>query len=180
MFDVDTFIGECMEARREPEPLRAMKDILGRAVSDPSAVADALPPTRAGIERLHVSDELTVLKVVWGPGMHLDAHDHRVWAAIGIYTGGEDNAFFRHDGASLTDSGGRSLRPSDVCLLGDDTIHAVTNPTGQFAGAIHVYGGDFFAIPRSEWHGARPPRSPTTSSAPSPCSRRRTPPADRP
>ncbi len=30
-------------------------------------------------------------------------------------------------------------------------IHAVENPTRQFAGAIHVYGGDFFAEPRSEW-----------------------------
>ena len=40
-----------------------------------------------------------------------------------------------------------------MCLLGDDAVHAVTNPTEQFAGAIHVYGGDFFATPRSEWSG---------------------------
>jgi predicted metal-dependent enzyme (double-stranded beta helix superfamily) len=38
-----------------------------------------------------------------------------------------------------------------VCLLGDDTIHAVTNPATDFAGAIHVYGGDFFTQPRSVW-----------------------------
>ena len=43
------------------------------------------------------------------------------------------------------------MRPSDVCLLGDDTVHAVTNPTSEFAAAIHVYGGDFFTQPRSEW-----------------------------
>ncbi len=160
MFDLDTFVGECVEARREAEPLRAVKEILARAVSDPAGLAEALPPTRAGIDRLHVSPELTVLKVVWAPGMHLHAHDHRVWAAIGIYTGGEDNAFFRRDGASLTDSGGRSLRPGDVCLLGDDAIHSVTNPTGEHAGAIHVYGGDFFSIPRSEWHGSPPAEEP--------------------
>ena len=160
MFDVDTFIDECVEARRESEPLRAVREILARAVSDPSGLAEALPPTRAGIDRLHVSPELTVLKVVWAPGMHLYAHDHRVWAAIGLYTGGEDNAFFRREGASLTESGGRSLRPSDVCLLGDDAIHSVTNPTGQHAGAIHVYGGDFFSTPRSEWHGSPPTEEP--------------------
>jgi hypothetical protein len=37
-------------------------------------------------------------------------------------------------------------------LLGQDVIHAVSNPRQQvFAEAIHVYGGDFFATPRSEW-----------------------------
>jgi len=27
----------------------------------------------------------------------------------------------------------------------------VTNPLDQITAAIHVYGGDFFATPRSEW-----------------------------
>jgi hypothetical protein len=27
----------------------------------------------------------------------------------------------------------------------------VTNPLPRFTGAIHVYGGDFFAASRSEW-----------------------------
>jgi predicted metal-dependent enzyme (double-stranded beta helix superfamily) len=30
-------------------------------------------------------------------------------------------------------------------------IHAVANPLRQFTGAIHIYGGDFFGTPRSEW-----------------------------
>jgi predicted metal-dependent enzyme (double-stranded beta helix superfamily) len=103
--------------------------------------------------RLHVSPELTILKVVWAPGMSFGPHDHRTWAAIGIYTGGEDNAFYRRNGDTLAESGGKSLRPRDVVLLGDNVVHAVTNPTAEFAGAIHIYGGDFFAIPRSEWRG---------------------------
>ena len=36
-------------------------------------------------------------------------------------------------------------------MLGRDVIHAVANPLRQYTGAIHVYGGDFYAIPRSEW-----------------------------
>ena len=32
-----------------------------------------------------------------------------------------------------------------------DIIHTVTNPLDRLTGAIHVYGGDFFATPRSEW-----------------------------
>jgi hypothetical protein len=27
----------------------------------------------------------------------------------------------------------------------------VTNPLSRLSGAIHVYGGDFFAVARSEW-----------------------------
>jgi predicted metal-dependent enzyme (double-stranded beta helix superfamily) len=83
--------------------------------------------------------------------MSIWPHDHRMWAAIGIYTGGEDNAFYRRTPDGLTGSGGKSLRPGDICLLGDETIHAVTNPTTEHAGAIHIYGGDFFAVRRSDW-----------------------------
>jgi predicted metal-dependent enzyme (double-stranded beta helix superfamily) len=153
MFDVDGFIDECIAANREREPRLAVKAVLDRAVSEPTAVAAALPAERAGITRLHVSPELTVIRVVWAPRMHLWPHDHRMWAAIGIYAGGEDNAFYRRDGAGLVESGGKELRERDVCLLGDDAVHAVTNPTTNFAGGIHVYGGDFFSTARSEWSG---------------------------
>jgi predicted metal-dependent enzyme (double-stranded beta helix superfamily) len=153
VFDIDSFVADCQVAREDDEPVLAVRDVLGRALSDTGAMADALPPDRAGITRLHVSDTLTVLKVVWGPGMTLGPHDHRMWAAIGIYTGGEDNTFFRRDGTTIVESGGRSLRPGDLCLLGDDAVHGVHNPTGQHAGAIHIYGGDFFTTPRSEWPG---------------------------
>jgi predicted metal-dependent enzyme (double-stranded beta helix superfamily) len=36
-------------------------------------------------------------------------------------------------------------------VLGRDVIHSVDNPRGTYTAAIHVYGGDFFATPRSEW-----------------------------
>ncbi len=39
----------------------------------------------------------------------------------------------------------------DVVPLGPDIIHSVTNPLSRLTGAIHVYGGDFFATPRKEW-----------------------------
>jgi predicted metal-dependent enzyme (double-stranded beta helix superfamily) len=151
MFDLDAFVTDLIEANREPEPRGAIREVLARAVAPGSGIADALPPELAGIQPLHVSPELTVIKVVWAPGMTLYPHDHRMWAAIGIYTGGEDNTFFRRAGGTIVESGGKQLRPADVCLLGDDTVHAVTNPTTEFAGAVHVYGGDFFTMPRSEW-----------------------------
>lgn len=39
-----------------------------------------------------------------------------------------------------------------MLLLGDDAIHAVDNPRRAYSGAIHVYGGDFFGVPRSQWN----------------------------
>lgn len=153
MFDVDALVAACCEAIGETEPRLAIKDVLEAAVANPQAIAAALPPTRAEIVKLYGSPELTVLKVVWAPGMGFGPHDHRMWAGIGVYSGGEQNQFFRRAGTTLRRSGEKDLRPGDVCLLGDDAVHAVTNRTGDYAGAIHVYGGDFFATPRSEWRG---------------------------
>jgi predicted metal-dependent enzyme (double-stranded beta helix superfamily) len=151
MFDLDTFIADCVAASAEAEPRRAVKEILARAVAQPAAVARALPATRAEIERLHVSPELTIIKVVWAPGMRIFPHDHRMWAVIGIYGGQEDNTFYRRAPEGVVASGGTELHERDVALLGDDTIHAVANPMARFTGAIHVYGGDFFTQPRSEF-----------------------------
>ena len=48
-------------------------------------------------------------------------------------------------------AGGRELPAGEVLLLGDDVIHSVSNSRRDFAVALHVYGGDFFSVDRSEW-----------------------------
>lgn len=154
MFDVDDFVARCEQARAEAEPRRAMREVLERALSSPGSVAEALAPKEAGFSLLHHTAELTVLHVVWAPKMDIYPHDHRMWAAIGIYAGVEDNAFYRREapGAStLTESGGKRLGVGDTVVLGDDTIHGVVNPSDGLTGAIHVYGGDFVNQPRSQW-----------------------------
>jgi predicted metal-dependent enzyme (double-stranded beta helix superfamily) len=151
MFDLDTFITDCVAARAEAQPRLAIREVLDRAVSDPAPVARALPATRAEIDRIHVSDVLTIIKVVWAPGMRIFPHDHRMWAAIGIYGGQEDNSFFRRSPDGVVPSGGTELRERDTVLLGDDAIHAVANPLPRYTAAIHVYGGDFFTQQRSEF-----------------------------
>ncbi len=101
---------------------------------------------------IYSSPELSILKVVWAPGMSIPPHDHLMWAAIGIYGGREDNLFYRRSHAGLVTSGGKTLDVSDVTLLGDDTIHSVVNPLQRlYAGAIHIYGGDFMNQTRSMW-----------------------------
>jgi predicted metal-dependent enzyme (double-stranded beta helix superfamily) len=154
MFDVDDFIAQCQEAGRETEPRRAIREVLERAVSSPADVARTLKPTEGGLQLLHHADDLTILHVVWAPGMEIYPHDHRMWAAIGIYGGQEDNAFYRRSGpgeTTLVESGGKELVTGDTVVLGDDTIHGVTNPLRSLTSAIHVYGGDLVNQPRSRW-----------------------------
>jgi predicted metal-dependent enzyme (double-stranded beta helix superfamily) len=154
MFDIDRFIGDCQAAVSEAEPRRAVRETIERAVSEPAAVGGALAPAEGGFTLLHHAPDLTVLHVVWAPGMRIFPHNHNMWASIGIYAGQEDNEFFRRAGDDrrhLTSSGGRQLVEGDAVLLGDDTIHAVTNPRRQLTAAIHVYGGDFVNEPRSQW-----------------------------
>jgi len=152
MFDIDELVGECVRAIADPQPRLAIKEVLERAMTRPDAVAAALPGERAEVIPLHASPELSILKVVWAPGMSVRPHNHLMWAAIGLYGGQEDNAFYRRDGGTITRSGGREILPGDVVLLGDDTIHGVTNPLPRYTGAIHVYGGDLTTVSgRSEW-----------------------------
>lgn len=154
MFDVEQFVSECRAARAETEPRKAIREVLERALARSGEVGDALRPTEAGITVLHNDPSVTVVHVVWAPGMSVAPHDHRMWAAIGIYSGREDNGFYRRVEAgrpALASSGGKRLAQGDVLVLGDDAIHSVTNPESGLTGAIHVYGGDFVNDPRSQW-----------------------------
>ena len=155
MFDVDQLITDCRDAASDSAPRRAVREVLLRAVGDGDEIAAALRPTEGGLNILYRSADLTILDVVWAPGMRLYPHDHRMWAAIGIYSGQEDNTFYRRSGDAhhheLTESGGKELRMGEVLLLGDDAIHAVANPLRRLTAAIHVYGGDFVDQPRSQW-----------------------------
>jgi predicted metal-dependent enzyme (double-stranded beta helix superfamily) len=147
----DDLVAACVEAMADSDPRGAVRDILTRSVAG-QQLADDLARLSAGLNVLYRSPELTVLNVIWPPLMSLFPHNHRMWAAIGIYSGREDNAFYRRSGNSLVPSGGKELADKSVLLLGDDVIHAVHNPAqSSYTGAIHVYGGDFVGTQRSQW-----------------------------
>jgi len=152
MFNTERLIQDCRNALAEDNAHVAVKEIVTRAVAEPSRVLEELgEPGLAGVKTIYRSDNLTILNVLWGPCMYWLPHDHRMWAVIGIYGGREDNAFYRRSEGGLTELGGKTLNTKDVIPLGEAVIHSVTNPLEQITAAIHVYGGDFFATPRSEW-----------------------------
>ena len=112
-------------------------------------------PKRGEVQKLYHAEDLTIINVIWAPHMTIMPHNHEMWAVIGVYTGREDNIFWRRlpeDGQGrLEAAGAKSLAAKDAAPLGRDIIHSVTNPVPRLTAAIHVYGGDFFDQPRSEW-----------------------------
>lgn len=149
-FDLDRFVEDVRLAL--PEGQAAVEDVLARAVSEPGAVAAALgEPTEVGPQEIYRSPDLTILKVLWAPLMVLPVHNHNMWATIGIYSGREDNILWARTGDVVEASGAASLSEREVYSLPTDAIHSVSNPLQRIAGAIHIYGGDFYAAPRSMW-----------------------------
>jgi len=112
-------------------------------------------PRRAEIQTLYRASDLTILNVIWAPMMTIMPHDHRMWAVIGLYSGREDNIFWRRipddRRGTIEAAGARALAVGDAEPLGENIIHSVTNPLARLTAAIHVYGGDFFTAERSEW-----------------------------
>jgi predicted metal-dependent enzyme (double-stranded beta helix superfamily) len=155
MFDLEQFVADCRDALAQDRSFAAVREVVARAVSEPSAVIESLgEPVWGQIQTLHHSPELTVLNVIWAPKMTIFPHNHNMAAVIGIYTGREDNVFWRRlpDATNrLEAAGAKALSDKDAVLLGSEIIHSVTNPIGRFTGAIHVYRGDFFNANRSQW-----------------------------
>lgn len=156
MFDLDQFIADCRAAVAADRSRRAVREVVARAMAAPSEVLKGLgEPRRAKINTLYRASDLTILNVVWAPMMTIMPHDHRMWAVIGLYSGREDNIFWRRipgdPRGTIEAAGARALTVGDAEPLGENIIHSVTNPIPRLTAAIHVYGGDFFTAERSEW-----------------------------
>ncbi len=156
MFDTDRFIEDCKLAVQETDSMKAVQDLVAEVVANPNALIKALgEPTKGGVQRLYQSDDLTILNLIWAPRMTLMPHNHNMAAVIGVYTGREDNIFWKRvkddPTGRIEAAGADSLGPGSAVMLGKNIIHSVTNPTGVCTCALHVYKGDFFEEHRSEW-----------------------------
>lgn len=152
MFDMEQFIEDCRRAHSEDESHKAVREVVARAVAEPGGMMASLgEPTEAAVNRIYCAPDLTILNVVWAPQMTVMPHNHEMWAVIGIYVGAEDNIFWRRNEGRIEAAGAQALREADTVALGRNIIHSVSNPVDKLTGAVHVYGGDFFAASRSEW-----------------------------
>jgi predicted metal-dependent enzyme (double-stranded beta helix superfamily) len=147
MYEFDQFIGDLREGIKAAD-FKAVQESVRRALHDKPFVAD---PTRMQV--LHDEPGLMVLHAAVGAGFASPPHDHRTWAVIGVYSGQEDNTFYRLAGNSraIEQIGGRSLRDHDVMMLQSDAIHKIANPRKETLLALHVYGVNILNIERSAW-----------------------------
>jgi len=157
MGDIGDFVADCRAAVDRDRSHRAVAEVVARAMADPAAVTRSLgEPTDGGLEPIYQSADLTILNLIWKPGMTVMPHNHRMWAVIGIYGGREDNIFWRRRKGDplgrIEAAGAKALSTGEFAALGPDIIHSVTNPIQKLTGAIHVYGGDFLEAERSEWN----------------------------
>ena len=155
MFDLDQFIAD-LRATLAERSRQALKEVVARAVCDPAPLLRRIgEPDQAAVRVLYQATDLTVLNVIWAPKQVTLPHDHRMSAVIGMYSGREDNTFWRRVSNptkfQIAPTGGQALGPGDVTLLGPDVIHSVVNPLNKISGAIHVYDGEFLTAQRSMW-----------------------------
>ena len=159
MFDLQQFVADCRAALAADPSHKLVREVVASAVSDPGRRSESAGGAEAGSTAdAAYAPDLTILNVIWAPMMTITPHDHRMWAVIGIYTGREDNVFWRRipndPRGKVEAAGAKALGERDAEPLGRNIIHSVTNPIPRLTGAIHVYGGDFFHTERSEWNPA--------------------------
>ena len=115
MFDLDQFVDDCRSALAPDKSHKLVREVVVRAVSDPLRFSRVLgDPTRGMLKPLYRSDDLTILNIVWAPYMTLLPHNHNMWGVIGVYTGREDNIFWRRmpgQNRRLEAAGAKGLRP---------------------------------------------------------------------
>jgi predicted metal-dependent enzyme (double-stranded beta helix superfamily) len=124
-FDKEQFVNDCRSAMKGDMASQQIREIVARAVSVPRLALEALGyPTSAGHRILYRAEDLTILNVVWGAKMVGVPHDHRIWAVIGVYTGREDNIFWRRCSDSVHGRvealSARALSEGDVVVLGPE------------------------------------------------------------
>ncbi len=163
MFEKDRFVEDCRRAVQDGQ--KAVREVVLEAVGNPAGIISELgEPSQAGVNTLYSGADATVINFVWAPCMTLLPHNHNMFAVVGIYSGREDNLFWRRlppnashagngAGPGIEAAGADSMGTGQVATLGRDIIHSVANPITKLTSALHVYGGDFFNPPvqRSQW-----------------------------
>src|ERR1041385_1968964 len=119
MFTTEEFIERCRAAVAEQDAQKAVREVVAEAMSEPAQLATALrAPAHAGIVPLYRSPDLTILDFTWAPWMCLKPHNHCMWSVVGIFSGREDNVFWRRTAHSIEAAGARSLGTGDGTPLG--------------------------------------------------------------
>lgn len=150
--DVITFVEECRAVASAPDAQARVADLVAAVVRRPTLVEAALADRRqAGPQLLYRGDDLTVYCVRARAGEAVPAHDHLLWSVAGMCSGEEQHVLYARDGDRIVRDRMLTAAAGEVVALDDHAIHASRDSGPSAAVAVHVYGGDLFAAPRSVW-----------------------------
>lgn len=156
----ETFIETIKSAHAEGGVTRVRAALAG-FLSEWDGPPEWIGPIEGGaFSVIYRNETLTIMNIIWPPGVITEPHNHNSWAVIGIYQGREDNLLWQRDGDALKPAGALTLAAGDTHAMSADDIHTAFNPSQALTGAIHIYEGDFLTTPKSEWdpitHEERP------------------------
>ena len=153
MMRIQELVERCRDAVTAQDPVATVVAELDAFLHQRNLEQQLGTAQRSTYEALYRGSDLLVLHGVVPPTPKpVDPHDHRMWAVIGVYHGQEDNQLYaRTDDAALEPIERFSVSAGEIRSLDASTIHSVQAAGGQYLGAVHVYGGDLFATPRSTW-----------------------------
>jgi predicted metal-dependent enzyme (double-stranded beta helix superfamily) len=155
VFDADRFVMRCRSALQAADVLAELAVVVAEALVHRASLRSAI----ASGEGLRVSvlcegPELTVVQFVTPKGFAFPPHDHAMVSAVGVYAGAEENVYYEADSAGLRETRRHLVSAGDVAVHAADVIHSIASAGEEPLAALHVYGGDFFRAPRSEWRGS--------------------------
>ena len=167
-YSLESFLADMTDlvgARPDEESLlNEGRDYLERLIANPECVPEkyCVPVGRGnwpnhGTYILHRGPGLYVTAVVWGPGDHIEPHNHNTWGIIGVARNAiQESRYVRLDGgegagpAKLEKRSTRLLKQGEVSLLrvGSDEIHSLENFSDRPTVEVHVYGKELVGLPR--------------------------------
>ena len=151
---LDDFVDTCLAVLDRPDAAEAVAGAMEPLLVDVDALSAEVEirrPAGGGPAVIHRSDELTVLGLAVPAGFVSPIHDHTICAVVGIYAGAEDNVFDRRADDGVVATGRAVLDTGEVLALPPEAVHRIANSGDATMLALHAYGGDLFATPRSQW-----------------------------
>ena len=122
MFSIENFIEDCVSTVEHDPTHKGVADLFSQSLGQPRTASSANlgEPTEMTNQVLYKSDKLTIMNVVWAPGMTVMPHNHDMWAIIGMYGGREDNIYWRR----IKDHPNGKIEAAGALLAGHGRIHA--------------------------------------------------------
>ena len=150
-----TVIEDCLAALKDRDPQASVQSVLLNAASN-TAVVEAIS-RRTKFQNLqdlaiYRSESLTLLAGTLPAGFSAGPHNHNLWSVVSVCAGQEDNEFFERTETGLKSIGHTSVIAPGVLPNAADVIHAIRNPLDVPLVVLHAYGGDLFAVERSNWN----------------------------